>query len=141
MNPIFGFSEAANIGMHAMVMLACSDGRGLNLPELARLLSASEAHLAKVMQRLRKTGLITATRGPGGGYKLAREPEDITLLNIYHAIEGLSEHRHTSSSKCPIPPCKFEALLSEMNKRVFEYLDGHTLASMRIPNDTEKFKS
>ncbi len=140
MNLIFGFSEAANIGMHAMVLLAGSAGKGLNLPELARHLSASEAHLAKVMQRLRKTGLIVATRGPGGGYKLALKAEDITLFNIFEAIEGSADNRHSSSSKCPIPPCKFEALLKEMNDRVIDYLNNHTLASMNNSTETEMLK-
>ena len=51
-------------------------------------LSASEAHLAKVLQRLAKAGLVTGTRGPGGGFRLTRPAKEISAREVYEAIEG-----------------------------------------------------
>ena len=55
---------------------------------MARDLGFSEAHLAKVLQALGRARLVKSTRGPAGGFRLARRPGQITLLQIAQAIEG-----------------------------------------------------
>lgn len=45
-------------------------------------------YLEQIFQRLRKAGLVTSKRGPGGGYRLARVPAKITLLDAVEAVEG-----------------------------------------------------
>ena len=48
--------------------------------------------LEQIFQRLRKADLVSGKRGPGGGYVLARRPEEISLRDVVEAIEGpLSE--------------------------------------------------
>jgi len=44
--------------------------------------------LAKLLSILSRSGLVAGERGPGGGYRLARSPEKITLLEIYRLFEG-----------------------------------------------------
>jgi Rrf2 family cysteine metabolism transcriptional repressor len=41
-----------------------------------------------ILLQLKRAGIVTSTRGAGGGYLLARPPEEISLLDIYLAIEG-----------------------------------------------------
>ena len=49
-------------------------------------------YLEQIFQRLRRAGLVQSKRGPGGGYTLARAPEEISLREIIEALEGpLSE--------------------------------------------------
>ena len=88
MSSFFKISEAGSIALHAMVMLSHNPGHLVRIKEIADSFSFSEAHLAKVLGRLVKSGLIDATRGPAGGYKLALAPEDISVVDIYEAIEG-----------------------------------------------------
>ena len=45
-------------------------------------------YLEQIFQRLRRAQLVTSKRGPGGGYSLARGPEEITLREIVEAVEG-----------------------------------------------------
>jgi len=45
-------------------------------------------YLEQIFQRLRRAGLVTSKRGPGGGYSLSRSPERISLLEIVEAMEG-----------------------------------------------------
>ncbi len=45
-------------------------------------------YLEQIFQRLRRAGLVTSKRGPGGGYRLARPPSEITLRDIVEAVEG-----------------------------------------------------
>ena len=81
-------SEAASLALHTMVYLAANDARLATTHEIGEVLRVSEAHLAKVLQRLGKVGLVEATRGPKGGFRLAKPGSEISLLQVYEAIEG-----------------------------------------------------
>lgn len=88
MSGFFHFSEAISLALHAMELMARERDIVFTAKTLAARLNASEAHLAKVFQRLVKTDLVLSHRGPHGGFRLKREPEEITLLEIFNAIEG-----------------------------------------------------
>jgi Rrf2 family protein len=64
-----------------------SDGLA-HIEELARIEAVPANYLVQILSELRNGGLITSRRGKQGGYALAREPEDITLLDIVEVIEG-----------------------------------------------------
>ena len=81
-------SEATSLALHAMALLTGDGSRPLSCHEMAEALQVSEAHLSKVLQRLGKQGFVSSLRGPKGGFRLARDPEDVSLLEIYEAIEG-----------------------------------------------------
>lgn len=89
MGRILNFSDGANFAIHAMILVARSeDGRRLSAAELASMLEVSEAHLAKVLQQLKRQGFLQSKRGPGGGFVLAKAPEEITLYEILTSIDG-----------------------------------------------------
>jgi Rrf2 family protein len=83
------YSNACEYGIRAMVYLV---GRGENRRVLLKDISENESipgpFLGKVFQTLVKTGLLNSSKGPGGGYQLARRPEEINLYDIYCAIDG-----------------------------------------------------
>ena len=81
-------SEAASLALHTMALLASDSGSKRTTWEIAKILRVSEAHLAKVLQRLGRAGLVKSQRGPGGGFSLGRAPDAITLLDVYEATEG-----------------------------------------------------
>jgi len=87
-NSIIKISEAANMALHTMVLLAKKPHQSMTTQEVADILKASQAHLAKVLQRLLKADLVKSERGPKGGYLLAKPAKDITLLQVYEAIDG-----------------------------------------------------
>ncbi len=62
-----------------------------------------ERYLEQLFRRLRRAGLLEARRGPGGGYRLARSPDAITLRDVVEAIEG-SLARPPRPSR--LPPAK-----------------------------------
>ena len=88
MSNLFKVSEAASLAIHGMILMAQSPAKPLSAKDMASGLEASEAHLAKVLQRLGRAGLVRSTRGPKGGFVLGKPPDAITLLDIYEAIEG-----------------------------------------------------
>lgn len=128
MSNIVALTEAASIGLHSMVLIARSD-EVLNVLKISEFIGSSKHHVAKIMQRLSKAGFVSSNRGPSGGFVLKRLPSEITLLNIYEAIEG-----PLSVQTCPMdrPFCPFgECLLGDLSLRVSgeikDYLAGRTL--------------
>lgn len=85
---LFHVSEAANLALHAMALLAGTGDRLIPTHDLADRLKASAHHLAKVMAALEHAGLVEGVRGPSGGYRLARPAERITLKAVFESVEG-----------------------------------------------------
>jgi len=127
---VAGFSEATYIGLHAMVLIAQKNGERISIRDMADNLSVSEAHLAKVILRLAHTGLISTTRGPGGGAVLAKKPKEISFLDIVEAIEGPLENTSCvfGKSQCTCKECIFGDFLIKMTKEAKEWLGSKTLA-------------
>jgi Rrf2 family protein len=127
-------SEAASLALHSMVSVAAAAERPVNLKGIACSTGISETHLAKVLQRLVKAGLLTSTRGPRGGFDLARSAKDIDLLSVYEAVEGPlgTEDCLLHSTGCPFGfrRCIFGGLLAETNTRFREYMKGTTLSDI-----------
>lgn len=62
--------------------------KGLSANDLAQFFEVPSAYLAKQLQALRRAGVIESVRGQGGGYRLAKGVEEISLWDIVAAIEG-----------------------------------------------------
>ena len=100
--------------------------------ELAKMLSASENHLSKVLQRLARADLVKSTRGPGGGFRLTREPDQITLLNVYEAIEGTMDVTGCLFDRpiCDRRLCILGGLIRNLEEQTKDYLTKTTLADV-----------
>ena len=82
-------SRASAIAVFAVTLMAETEsdeprqGR-----DLAEELGVPPDSLLKVMQQLVRSGLLSSSRGRAGGFRLARSPESITLLNVVEAVDG-----------------------------------------------------
>jgi len=126
-------SEATSLALHAMALLAQNGKRSLSCNEMASALSVSEAHLSKVLQRLGKEGYVSSTRGPKGGFRLARLPDQVSLLDIYEAVDGPVEFADCLFEK-PVcaddTKCIMGDLLESVDHQVIGYLRGTRLADL-----------
>lgn len=76
-------------GLRALVELGLATGRGpVSAASIASSQDLSVAYLEQLLHRLKKQGLILSTRGPKGGYLLAKDAEDITVAEIVRILDG-----------------------------------------------------
>ncbi len=84
-------NEGVEWAIHACSLLASlPPGKALPARKLAEYFALPEAYLAKILQQLSAAGLVSARKGPGGGYVLARPSGEISLREIVEAVEGTS---------------------------------------------------
>src|SRR4051794_29745239 len=81
--------EGVEWALHSCVLLALlPSDKTLPAARLAEAHALAPAYLAKHLQALSNAGVVTSVPGRRGGYRLARPPADITLLEVVEAIEG-----------------------------------------------------
>jgi len=77
---------------YALRALSClvraPEGRALLGRELALLADVPSNYLAKILLDLKRAGFVTATRGTGGGYQLAKDPHEVPLSAIVEVFDG-----------------------------------------------------
>lgn len=128
MSKVVSLSEAASIALHGMILVAREE-KGMNVARIAELTNTSKHHVAKVMQRLVKSGYLTSHRGPRGGFELKKKPEEVNFLEIYETIEGAIESNTCPMDKpvCPFDKCIMNNITSKMSEEFKEYLKNQTL--------------
>jgi len=124
-------SEGAYLAMHGLALIAENSSERMNVKVLAEKLHASQAHLAKVFQKLHKAGLVDSVRGPAGGFNLHKPAEDITFLDIYEIIDG-----QVNIGKCPLgkdycvfKSCIFTKELNRISRDIYETFKKTKLSS------------
>lgn len=127
MNPIVDLPEPLLLGLHAMVALAREPAGCLSARHIADELGASEGHLAKVLQKLARSGYLEPVRGPGGGYRMAKAPWEIGMLPLVETLGGPFELDGCGFEGCKGKRCLIGALVDELTSAVREYLRKRTL--------------
>lgn len=127
-NSLLKISEAATIGLHAMIMLAKNNEKLISLNVIAKSINVSANHLSKVMQRLNKAGFIESIKGYNGGFKLAINPEEISFLEIYETFDGKLKCGNCLLTNNCEKDCIFGDLISSVNKQVKEKFEQTKLS-------------
>jgi len=82
-------SEGVEWGLHCAALLGfLPPGAGLSTARLAEYHEVPPAYLAKHLQAMSRAGILEAAQGPRGGYRLARCPAEITVLEVVEAVDG-----------------------------------------------------
>ena len=96
----------------------------------------------QILHRLRKGNIIKSVRGPHGGFKLLRSPDETNLKQILYASEGATfeifceaSHSHDPCSS-PISPCSLRNVWMDIKKSVDCVLEGTSLAELALKAET-----
>ncbi|MEC0239069.1 RrF2 family transcriptional regulator [Paenibacillus dokdonensis] len=120
------YSQATDYALHAMFYLvATAPDNPVSVQQLAEKLGVSQTYLSKMLTKLVKAGLIQSMSGANGGYRLRRNWEDISFLDVIHAIEGtasLFECGLDHGSKCLI-----QQVVTEAEHQMEQYLKNKNI--------------
>ena len=126
-------SARTKYGIRALIDIAMHDTEEpVPVGLLATRLGISKNFLENLLLILKRKDLVIPSRGPKGGYALARHPADISMAEVFIALEG-TEHLAclSYSSNCPFSDyCTSRDLLEFLDKAMVNALSSVTLESM-----------
>jgi len=125
-------SSFSDYTLRILLYLAVAGDRQVTSREIAERYNLSFDHIAKAAQFLTRKGYAAAARGRGGGLRLAKSPDEISIGEILRATEagsGLVECMRPGPTKCIIAKvCGLAPILADANEAFYRSLDNKTLA-------------
>ncbi|GAB2191132.1 Fe-S cluster assembly transcriptional regulator IscR [Sessilibacter sp. MAH1] len=117
----------------AMLDLALHSSEGpISLAGISKRQEISLSYLEQLFSKLRKQDLVTSVRGPGGGYRLSRHPEQIFIAEIVDAVnESIDATNCGGLGNCHNGEvCLTHHLWSELSKQIHQFLSDISLQSL-----------
>lgn len=129
------FSTSCHYGLQAMLYIAIHyhEGKSVELSTIAIKQDIPKHFLSKILQLLVKQKLLTSMKGPTGGFKLARPPEKIRLIEVVKAIDGLEIFNQCGIGlkKCNDDnPCPIHHDYKKIRDRIRQLFEQETLQGL-----------
>jgi Rrf2 family iron-sulfur cluster assembly transcriptional regulator len=129
----FAVTAMLDIALHEAKSAAASKlASPVTLADISERQSISLSYLEQLFSRLRKKGLVSSVRGPGGGYKLAKNAQDISVAEIIDAVdEQIDATQCGGHENCKEEGrCMTHDLWASLNKKILDYLADVSLGGM-----------
>lgn len=139
------YSSGVEYGIHSLMSMVDARGqdREMSVREMAELQGVPYDYLAKIFTRLSRGGLVISSEGKGGGFKLARPAELISVLDVVQAIDGeknmfecrevrqrLAVFDEQPPSWACDGPCGVRSVMDSAQQRMEEELARHTILDL-----------
>jgi Rrf2 family protein len=125
-----------SIAVHVLTMLATARDENLKSDRIAKSVNTNAVVIRRLLSQLAQANLVVSQTGAAGGTKLARCPEEITLVEIYKAVscgEVFALHHKGPNRDCPVGR-NIEAILcnlqKEIDRSVCQKLSEYTLKNI-----------
>jgi Rrf2 family transcriptional regulator, cysteine metabolism repressor len=128
-------SRRTDYATRAALALTLEGGGPLRLEEIARRTAIPKSVVEQVMPTMRTAGIVRSERGPAGGYRLNKQPEEITLERIVRLFQGQlapigCATRH-NPEPCPMTiGCTLREVWEEVRDATIALLGGVTFADL-----------
>jgi Rrf2 family protein len=136
------YSRSAEYAIRAFVHLAAVDhGKYAMVKNIAEQADIPSHFLAKILQQLARKGFLRSSKGPTGGFALRMPADEITMLQIVDAVDGLSDfHRCPAGmAECNDQmPCGMHDSWKGLRGRIIEYLEQTTIAALAEALDQKR---
>jgi Rrf2 family protein len=118
-------TRETDYAVRTVLYLARDRDRSASVTEVADAMQIPKSFLAKVLQRLVRSHILTSMRGVNGGFRLAKKPSEISLLTILEAVQGpaainvcaIDSKRCRLSATCSVHPVWVD-IRQELEKRL-----------------------
>lgn len=134
-------SKKTRYGLRLLIELAINKGNFVSLKDVSKNEGISNKFLERIVSDLKKAGFVESERGPAGGYKLKRDPQDITLKEVIELFEG--EGAIVECLKDPLLCersgfCKSRSLWQEADRKISEALLSIRLTDIIVKDPTSR---
>lgn len=131
MDKLFNISDRTNAALHALALIHLSHDP-LPVFRAAEKLKVSPTYLAKTLQPLVEAGILHSTRGANGGFRLLRDGNGISCLEIMELLDGPLDSRDCLFPKavCASGTCVLSAVCRDAGARVLEAFRTTTIAGL-----------
>jgi Rrf2 family protein len=126
-------SQTAEYALRATVWLAEHPAGPVRVRDLARSLHVPQNYLSKTMHQLARAGVVTSIRGKQGGFRLARSPHAIRLIDIVGLFEPLADRRTCVLGRAvcsDATPCQAHERWKEVTRVTGAFFSGTTLGDL-----------
>ncbi|MBT8488238.1 MAG: Rrf2 family transcriptional regulator [Gemmatimonadetes bacterium] len=127
-------SKSANYAVRAALYLSESAGDGpVPVDEMAEQLDVPRNYLSKVLHELARTDILESTRGPGGGFRLARPAEEVALSDIVRVYDEVPDETTCllGRSACSdVDPCRAHDRWARVRSQLIDFLADTRLADL-----------
>lgn len=130
-------SSKARYGLYVAVELAknYNSDEYLNVSTLSQATGVTEKYLEQIIALMKKAGIVSATRGASGGYKLTAEPDAITVGQVLRAVEDNLEIVDCLHAECSQRgKCVARNLWEKLYHNINSYLDTISLTQLAEDN-------
>ena len=126
-------STKGRFAVTAMVDLAMQPGREpVTLTEISQRQKISLSYLEQLFGKMRRRALVNSVRGPGGGYRLAKDMGQVSVADIIHAVdEPIDSTQCGGKENCKDgEKCLTHDLWANLNQHIVDYLGAMTLKQL-----------
>lgn len=110
-------SQTAEYALRTIAWLASQEGSAQTTKQIAEATRVPPGYLSKILQTLGRAGLVRSQRGLHGGFTLARDPEEISPLDVINAIDPFRR-----IEKCPLGIESHDAELCPLHRKLDDAL-------------------
>lgn len=129
-------STKTRYGLRALIYIAeetsNSKDKLIRIKEISESQNLSVQYLEQILFKLKKGEIIEGKRGPNGGYRLIKKPEELNVLEVFKCLETNVEvvFCDKNSDSCVKTECRTAYLWNKLNKAMTNILEETTLAEM-----------
>lgn len=135
-------SAKSDYALRALIEIAVrDDGKPVSAEELGKVQEIPHGFLQAILADMRRAGIVVSQRGQAGGWRFARDPEQITVADVIRAVDGplvsvygLRPESVSYSGNAEVLQLVWVAARSSL-REVFEKVTIAALASQKLPRD------
>ncbi|QDV35041.1 RrF2 family transcriptional regulator [Tautonia plasticadhaerens] len=113
------FSQTVEYALRAVAHLADRSPEARTTGQIARATKVPAPYLSKVLQGLKRAGIVRSQRGVGGGIALVKRPEELTVLEVVNAVDPICR-----ITTCPLGLASHGERLCPLHRRLDDALAG-----------------
>lgn len=127
-------TKTGTLAIRAMIVLAELPGeKYVGAAQVAKKLKAPPNYLSKLLQSLCKTDIVVSQKGMGGGFRLARDPEKISLYEVIEPLEQVSRWERCIMGRATCSdenPCVLHQEWAAISGRYLDLLENTTISDL-----------